>query len=54
MELIRRNESFTKDKKLVNYTAFYLNLGNGVSVKIIPVFKADYNTLRLCSKENEK
>lgn len=54
MNLFRKNESFTKDKELVNYTAFYLDLGNGVSVKIKPVYKADYNTLKIAAKEYEK
>lgn len=53
-ELFRKNETFTKDKKLVNYTAFYLDLGKGVKVKIKPVYKNDYNTLKMVAKEYEK
>lgn len=49
MELITKNETFTKDKELVNYRAFYLVI-NDVRVKIKPLFKRDYNLLRMVAK----
>lgn len=54
MQLFRKNETFTKDKELVNFTAFYLDLGNGVLIKIKPIYKTDYNVLKISAKEYEK
>lgn len=54
MDLFRKNETFTEDKKLVNFTAFYLDLGKGILVKIKPIFKSDYNVLKMFAKEYEK
>lgn len=53
MKLLRRNETFTKDKKIVNFTAFYLDCGNGVVVKVKPIYKSDYNTLKVLASEYE-
>ena len=54
MQLLRKNEMFKKDKEIVNYTAFYLDLGCGVVVKVKPVYKNDYNVLKMSAKEYEK
>lgn len=54
MKLLRKNETFAKDKELINYTALYLDLGNGVIVKIKPVYKNDFNVLKISACEYEK
>lgn len=54
VQLFRKIESFKKDKELVTYTAFYLDLGNGVFIKVKPIYKSDYNTLKVFAKEYEK
>lgn len=57
MKLIKKQESYTKkDKdgkaKIVGYTAFYLDFENGISPKKIqPVFKSDYDVLKLMATE---
>ena len=54
MRLLRKNETFAKDKELINYTGLYLDLGNGVIVKIKPVYKNDFNVLKISAVEYEK
>ena len=49
IKLISRNETFTKDKEVLNYRAYYLVI-NDVKVKIKPVFKRDLNLLRMVSE----